>query len=162
MTKMALKTRKKYVDHIFEKGRDVYDKPFKPYSTNKTKLASILARKSERKNIPRGGLSYGEAKRRGILQRQSGGYAQRVTPVMTGDLKNDAKPFSTATTFGIKFAAHGGKIDVMEKMNPKRVLTHDNQPLPEDMIDSIVKDVDKEMSKDKLFKNETIKIKMKK
>ena len=47
-------------------------------------------------------------------------------------------------------------------MNPKRVLTHDNQPLPEDMIDSIVKDVDKEMSKDKLFKNETIKIKMKK
>ena len=139
MTKMALKTRKKYVEHIFEKGRDVYDKPFKPYSA-----------------------AYGKNKRANKFKRQSGGYAQRVTPVLTGDLKNDAKPFSTSTSFGIKFAAHGGKIDVMEKMNPKRVLTHDNQPLPEDMIDSIVKDVDKEMSKDKLFKNETIKIKIKK
>ena len=32
MQKMSFKTRKAYVDHIFEKGKDVFGRPFKAYS----------------------------------------------------------------------------------------------------------------------------------
>ena len=32
MQKMSFKTRKAYVDQIFEKGKDVFGRPFKAYS----------------------------------------------------------------------------------------------------------------------------------
>tara|TARA_R100001510_G_C7656916_1_gene217641 strand:+ start:9736 stop:10161 length:426 start_codon:yes stop_codon:yes gene_type:complete len=131
MQKMSFKTRKAYVDHIFEKGKDVFGRPFKSYSSK-----------------------YGERKRANKFKRQSGAYATKVTPVLTGDLKNDAKPFATSTSFGIKFAAHGGKVESLNRM--KRELSSDKQPLPKEIIETIEKDVNKEIKKQ--FPNKTTKI----
>ena len=128
MQKMSIKTRRLYVDHIFEKGKDVYDKPFKTYSK-----------------------VYGKAKRSNKIKRQSTAYANRVTPVLTGDLKNDAKPFATSNSFGVRFAKEGVKIQGLAKMNPKRVLSAQNQPFPQKLIDTIEGDIQKEV--DKQFKN---------
>ena len=131
MQKMSFKTRKAYVDHIFEKGKDVFGRPFKSYSKE-----------------------YGERKRANKFKRQSGAYATKVTPVLTGDLKNDAKPFATPTSFGIKFAAHGGKVASLNRM--KRELSSDKQPLPKKIIETIEKDVRREIAKQ--FPNKTTKI----
>ena len=154
MQKMSFKTRKAYVDHIFYKGKDVFGRKFKPYSRNKTKWASILARKAERGKIPKEGISYGEAKRMGILQRQRSEFASTTSPVLSGDLLNDAKPFSTPTSFGIKFASHGSKVKYLNDM--KRELSSDKQPLPKKIIETIEKDVRREIAKQ--FSNKTTKI----
>ena len=131
MQQMSFKARKQYVDHIFEKGKDVHDSPFEVYSD-----------------------AYGKAKRANKFKRQSGGYANRITPVLTGDLKNDAKPFASPTSFGIKFAAHGSKVIGLAKMN--RDLSTPNQPFPKKVLTMIDKDVAREISKQ--FKNKTTKV----
>ena len=123
--------RDKYRNHIFANAKDVNGKSFKGYSKE-----------------------YGERKRANKFKRQSGGYATKVTPVLTGDLKNDAKPFATPTSFGIKFAAHGGKVASLNKM--KRELSSDKQPLPKKIIETIEKDVRQEIAKQ--FPNKTTKI----
>ena len=131
MQKMSFKTRKAYVDHIFEKGKDVFGRPFKSYSKE-----------------------YGERKRANKFKRQSGAYATKVTPVLTGDLKNDTKPFATATSFGIRFAAHGGKVTSLNRSG--RELSAENQPFPKKILKTIEKDVGKEIENH--FKNKTTKI----
>ena len=131
MQKMSFKTRKAYVDHIFEKGKDVFGRPFKAYSAG-----------------------YGEKKRANKFKRQSGGYANKISPVLTGDLKNDTKPFATANSFGVRFAAHGGKVVGLNRM--KRELSAENQPFPKKILKTIEQDVGKEISKQ--FKNKTTKI----
>ena len=130
MQKMSFKIRKAYVEHIFDKGKDVYDKPFKQYS----KL-------------------YGERKRANKFKRQSGGYASKITPVLTGDLKNDTKPFATPTSFGLRFAAHGGKVVSLNRSG--REMSSENQPFPKNILKTIEQDVGKEISKK--FKNKTTK-----
>ena len=135
MQKMSFKIRKAYVEHIFDKGKDVYDKPFKQYS----KL-------------------YGERKRANKFKRQSGGYASKIPPVLTGDLKNDTKPFATPTSFGLRFAAHGGKVVNLNKM--KRELSAENQPLPKKILNTIENDFEKEIASK--FKNKITKITFKK
>ena len=130
MQKMSFKVRKAYVEHIFDGGKDVYDKPFKQYSK-----------------------VYGERKRANKFKRQSGGYASKISPVLTGDLKNDTKPFATLTSFGIRFAAHGGKVVGLNKM--KRELSAENQPLPKKILNTIENDFGKEIAKQ--FKSKTTK-----
>lgn len=131
MQKMSFKTRKAYVDQIFEKGKDVFGRPFKAYSKD-----------------------YGEKKRANKFKRQSGGYANKISPVLTGDLKNDTKPFATANSFGIRFAAHGGKVVSLNRSG--RELSAENQPFPKKILKTIEQDVGKEISKQ--FKNKTTKI----
>ena len=131
MDAMALKVRKKYVDHIFKKGKDVHDSPFEQYSD-----------------------AYGDRKRANKFKRQAGGYANRITPVLTGDLMGDALPFATTTTFGIRFASHGGKVIGLAKMG--RDLSTPNQPFPKNVLTMIDKDVAREISKQ--FKNKTTKV----
>jgi len=154
MQKMSLKTRKAYVDHIFYKGKDAFGRPFKAYSRNKTKWASILARKAERAKIPKEGISYGDAKKMGILQRQRAEFANTTSPVLTGDLLRDTKSFATATSFGIRFAKDGHKVKYLNEM--KRELSAENQPFPKKILKTIEQDVGKEISKQ--FKNKTTKI----
>ena len=131
MQKMSFKTRKAYVDHIFEKGKDVFGRPFKAYSKD-----------------------YGEKKRADSFDRHNSAYANKVTPVLTGDLKNDAKPFATTTSFGIRFASYGNKVAGLNRM--KRELSAENQPFPKKILKTIEQDVGKEISKQ--FKNKTTKI----
>ena len=157
MNKMAMKVRKRYVDHIFLQGKDVFGRKFKGYSTNVTKWASILARKNERKNIPKEGLSYGQAKKRGILQRQSRAFSDSTAPVLTGDFMNDCKPFSTSNSFGIKWAAFGARVEHLAKRNRK--VTTKSQPFPEPILKMIGVDINKEVKR-KLPKSKTIRVKL--
>ena len=130
MQKMSFKTRKAYVDQIFEKGKDVFGRPFKAYSKD-----------------------YGEKKRANKFKRQSGGYANKIAPVLTGELKNDTKPFATLNSFGIRFAAHGGKVVSLNRSG--REMSSENQPFPKNILKTIEQDVGKEISKK--FKNKTTK-----
>tara|TARA_R100001463_G_scaffold122309_1_gene178743 strand:+ start:3853 stop:4281 length:429 start_codon:yes stop_codon:yes gene_type:complete len=133
-TSLASKMRKDYVNHIFEKGRDVYGRGFKNYSKE-----------------------YGIRKRANSFKRQSGAFANKTSPVLTGDLMNDAKPSSTTSSAKIRFAAHGGKINNLAKMG--RVLTDDKQPLPKSVINMIDREVGKEI-KLKLPKSKRFKFKL--
>ena len=157
MDKMAMKVRKRYVEHIFLKGKDVFGKKFKGYSTNVTKWASILARKNERKNIPKEGLSYGQAKKMGILKRQAKAFSNSTAPVLTGDFMNDCKAFSTSNSFGIKWASFGSRVDHLAKRDRK--VTTKEQPFPEAIFKMISIDVNKEVKR-KLPKSKTIRIKI--
>ena len=130
MQKMSFKTRKAYVDQIFEKGKDVFGRPFKAYSKD-----------------------YGEKKRANKFKRQSGGYANKIAPVLTGDLKIANKPFATLNSFGIRFAAHGGKVVSLNRSG--REMSSENQPFPKNILKTIEQDVGKEISKK--FKNKTTK-----
>ena len=132
-TSLANKMRKDYVDHIFEKGIDVNGSKFKSYSSK-----------------------YGIRKRQNKFKRQSAAFANTTSPVLTGDLMNDAKPSSTTNSAKIRFAAHGGKINNLAKLG--RVLTSDKQPLPTKVISMIDREVEKEI-KLKLPKSKRFKFK---
>ena len=155
---LSNRIRKDYVEHIFEKGKDVFGKKFKPYSNNPTKWASILARKNERGRIPREGISYGAAKRMGILKRQEGA-SNSTAPVLSGDFRNDAKPSHTRNSASVKFAGHGGKVNYLAKMGRK--VTDDRQPFPKGVINMIEREVKREVDS-KFPKNKVVRIKIKK
>ena len=152
---MALKTRRRYVDHIFNKGKDVNDSNFKPYSTNVTKWASILAKKSQRKSIPKEGLSYGAAKKMGILQRQDQAFSSKTSPVLSGDFMRDCKPFSTHNSFGVKWETYGARVGHLAEMGRK--VTTKLQPFPNKILKMIETDINKEIKRKKP-KSKTVRI----
>jgi hypothetical protein len=128
MDKMSMKVRKLYDNHIFQRGKDVYGRPFKSYSKE-----------------------YGERKRANSFKSQSAEFANTTSPVLTGDLRGDSTEFSTPTSFGLRFASHGSKFKNLKKMG--RVLSDTNQPLPKTIIKIIEKDVRTEIAKQ--FPNKT-------
>ena len=152
--------RDRYRKHIFQDAKDVFGKPFKAYSTNKTKWASILARKNERKKIPKEGLSYGEAKRMGILKRQASQYKNKTSPVLTSDLLRDYGLIRTSNNrFVIGWSTLGDRINHLRDMG--RVLTDKIQPLPKKVINYLNSEVDKEIKK-QFPKDKKVVIKIKK
>ena len=116
MDKMSMKLRKLYESHTFQRGKDVYGRPFKAYSKE-----------------------YGERKRANSFKNQSAQFANTTSPVLTGDLMGDSTEFATPTSFGLRFASHGAKFKNLKKMG--RVLSDTNQPLPKTIIKIIEKDV---------------------
>ena len=131
MQKMSMKVRKLYESHTFQRGKDVYGRPFKAYSKE-----------------------YGERKRANTFKNQAAQFSSTTSPVLTGDLMGDSTEFSTANSFGLRFASHGVKFKGLKKMG--RVLSDTNQPLPKTILKIIEKDVGKEISRQ--FKNKTTKI----
>ena len=131
LDKMNMKVRKLYESHTFKRGKDVYGNPFKAYSKE-----------------------YGERKRSNTFKNQAAEFANTTSPVLTGDLMGDSTEFSTANSFGLRFASHGAKFKNLKKMG--RVLSDTNQPLPKTILKIIEQDVGKEISKQ--FKNKTTKI----
>ena len=108
--------RDKYREHIFEKGKDVNNKKFKPYSKE-----------------------YGERKRPNTFKLQDSAYANKVSPVLTGALMEDlavTKPSSTG--FFLGWNVWGSKVISLNKQG--REITTKEKPLP----DSVVKFMDKE------------------
>ena len=128
--------RKDYVDHIFNKGKDVYGRSFKGYSKE-----------------------YGIRKRANEFKRQSSAFASKKSPVLTGDFMNDAKPSSTSGSASVKWASFGAGVNQLDKMG--RLLTHDRQPLPRRIIRMIDSRVDKEIKK-QFPKNKKVVIKIQK
>ena len=128
--------RKDYVDQIFNKGKDVYGRKFKGYSKE-----------------------YGKSKRANEFKRQSSAFANKTSPVLTGDFMNDAKPNHTSNSASVKWASFGSRIEHLSKMG--RILTDDRQPFPKKVIKMIDSRVDREIKK-QFPKNKKVVIKIKK
>ena len=128
--------RKDYVNHIFNKGKDVYGRSFKGYSKE-----------------------YGTRKRANEFKRQSSAFANKTSPVLTGDFMNDAKPSSTAGSASVKWAAYGSRVGSLARMGRK--VTDDRQPFPKNIIKMIDKRVDREIKK-QFPKNKKVVIKIQK
>jgi hypothetical protein len=133
---LSYSIRKEYVKQIFNKGKDVYGRPFKGYTTE-----------------------YGKRKRGNEFKRQSTAFANKTSPVLTGDFMNDAKPSSTSGSASVKWAAYGSRVKYLHEMGRK--VTDDRQPFPKGVISMINRKVNKEI--DKQFpKNKKIVIKIQK
>ena len=128
--------RKDYVDHIFNKGKDVYGRSFKRYSKE-----------------------YGIRKRANDFKRQSSAFASKKSPVLTGDFMNDAKPSNTSNSASVKWAAYGSRVEHLAKMGRK--VTDKRQPLPKKVIKMIDSRVDREIKK-QFPKNKKVVIKIEK
>ena len=133
---LSNKIRKDYVEHIFEKGKDVFGQSFKGYSTE-----------------------YGTLKRANKFKRQSSAFANKTSTVLTGDFMNDAKPNHTRNSASVKFAAHGGKVNHLAKMGRK--VTDNRQPFPKGVINMIEREGKKKVDS-KFPKNKVVKIRIKK
>ena len=143
MQKLGDKIVKSYKKHIFDKAKDVKGKTFKQYSTNPTKWASILARKTERKKIPKGGISYGKAKKMGILTRANPKSREGTAPILSGDFKGDFQTLKVARNrLSVGWAAHGSKVGYLKDMG--RLVTTSTQPLPKHILKMIDKALKKE------------------
>ena len=128
--------RKDYVDEIFNKGKDVYGRKFKGYSTE-----------------------YGKSKRANEFKRQSSAFANKTSPVLTGDFMNDAKPSNTSNSASVKWAAYGSRVEHLAKMGRK--VTDKRQPFPKKVIKMIDSRVDREIKK-QFPKNKKVVIKIQK
>ena len=112
--KVGANTRDKYRKHIFAKARDVYWKAFKGYTSE-----------------------YGKKKRANKFKEQHGRSLNTNAPILTGALLNDfGSHFKVSNTgFELGWAAQGAKIKWLKKLG--RILTSDDQPLPEGIINYI-------------------------
>ena len=128
--------RKDYVDEIFNKGKDVYGRKFKGYSTE-----------------------YGKSKRANEFKRQESAFANKTSPVLTGDFRDDAKSSSTAGSASVKWASYGARVEHLAKMGRK--VTDKRQPLPKKVIKMIDSRVDREIKK-QFPKNKKVVIKIQK
>ena len=133
---LSNKIRKDYVEHTFEKGKDVFGRTFKGYSEE-----------------------YGIAKRANKFNRQASAFKNKTSPVLTGDFMDDAKPSHTRNSASVKFAAHGGKVNHLAKMGRK--VTDNRQPFPKGVINMIEREVKKKVDS-KFPKNKVVKIRIKK
>ena len=125
--------RRDYVKHTFNKSKDVFGKGFKQYS-----------------------LEYGIKKKANKFKRQAGAFASSTAPVLTGDFMNDAKPFSTQNSAGVRWASYGSRVNHLSKMGRK--VTDQKQPFPEKIIKMINTKVKSEIKR-KLPQETKVKIK---
>ena len=126
--------RDMYREHIFGKAKDVHGKPFKSYSQD-----------------------YGKAKRSGKLKRQATKYANSKAPVLTGDTMRDFKVLNIGHGFKLGWTSFGGTVLRLEKMG--RELSTSRQPLPENILDYLDKQIDKNIKK-ALGKSKTVHLKI--
>ena len=156
MTKMGLKTRKQYVDHIFNNGgKDVFGKKFKGYSTYPSKWVMMNLRDGKRKGSPKEGYSYKQAKEGNMLNRQAGAFKNSTAPVLSGDFMNDCKQYSTSNSFGVIWASFGERVEHLHKMSRK--VTDKSQPFPQKILNMIGVEVNKEVKK-KMPKSKTTRV----
>ena len=138
--------RNRYRTHIFDKAKDVYGKSFKGYSNRGSKWVTINVKKSFKKDAPKEGYSYSQAKKGRMFPRQDDAYANKNSPVLTGDLYKDFTLVKVSPNgFQIGWTTHGAKIKWLKKMG--RVLTASNQALPKDVIKYLNTEAKKEIKK---------------
>tara|TARA_R100000808_G_C2096519_1_gene115047 strand:- start:277 stop:708 length:432 start_codon:yes stop_codon:yes gene_type:complete len=110
-------TRDRYRKHIFQDAKDVYDKPFKQYTSKQ----------------------YAERKRANKFKRQSSQYSNSLAPVLTSDLLRDFSLIKTSSGgFQLGFTTFGARVQHLKKMG--RVLSDTNQPLPDGVIKYLSKE----------------------
>jgi hypothetical protein len=143
----------KYRKHIFDPAgggkdaKDVYGKPYKTYSTYPSKWTSMSMRKSARGLIPKGGISYADAKKTGQLKRQDAKFGDSNAPVLSGDLYKDfqlIKIGSSGFTFGN--LARQSTVKFLTEMG--RVIMAENKALPTKVGKYVMAEADKYVKKE--------------
>ena len=117
-----------YRNHTFDKGLDVKGKKFKSYSKE-----------------------YGESKRAKKFKRQANEFANKTSPVLTGDLFRDFKlKRIKGDGFSFGTVSHGGKVIGLGKLG--RDISTSKTPIPSNIAKFIVKEAEDyimgEMKKD--------------
>ena len=132
----------KFRKHTFMDALDIKGNKFKGYSTRPSKWVSMNMKKSARGLIPKGGISYADAKKTGQMKYQATEFANSTAPVLTSDLLRDwtmRKTSATGFTFGT--LAHGGKVNHLAKRG--RVISTESKPIPGHIEKYIMKEADK-------------------
>ena len=142
----------RYRKHIFDPAgggrgaKDVYGKPYKGYSGHPSKWTSMSMKKSARNLIPKGGISYSDAKKTGQLKRQDEKFKNSTAPVLSGDLYEDfqlRKIGNSGFSFGT--VAWGSTAKFLSKMG--RNIATEKKPLPDKVATYIMDQADKYVKK---------------
>tara|TARA_Y100001963_G_C6718014_1_gene417722 strand:+ start:702 stop:1127 length:426 start_codon:yes stop_codon:yes gene_type:complete len=108
--------RDRYRKHIFQDGKDVFDKPFKAYTKE-----------------------YGKRKRANKFKRQASQYANSKAPILTSDLLRDYSLVKTLRDgFQIGWTTLGDRVLWLAKMG--RYLTTPQKPLPDKVTNYLMKE----------------------
>ena len=141
----------KYRRHIFKGAKDVKGRKFKGYSNFGSKWVTMNVKKEHKKNAPKTGYSYSQAKKGKLFKRQYDKYSNTTAPVLSGDLLRDFGDTAPETfdkpTSGMRFgwSIYGARVEHLRKMG--RVLTHKTQPLPKGIERYISKEANKYIGK---------------
>ena len=127
-----------YRKHIFTKAKDVFGKTFKGYSTRGSKWVTMNVKDQYKKNAPKKGYSYAQAKQGNMLRRQRSKYRNSTAPVVSGDLLNDFGSYFDTKDDRLQFgwSIQGAKVKWLAKMG--RVLTSKKQALPKSVINYLL------------------------
>ena len=135
-TRVGANTRDRYREHIFGKGKDVFGKGFKNYTTK-----------------------YGQRKRANKFKRQASQYANSTAPVLTSDFLRDYSLIRMSSGgFQLGWTSFGARVKHLADRG--RVVTSDKQPLPEPVIKYIMKEAKPYIDKHKLPKSKTTRFKI--
>ena len=136
----------KFREHTFEKALDINGNKFKGYSTRPSKWTSMNMKKSARGLIPKGGISYKDAKESGQMLRQFSKFANSTAPVLSSDLLRDWK-LRKVTNNGFSFGtvAFGDRVNHLAKKG--RVISKDGKALPKDIAKYLMKEADRYVQK---------------
>ena len=141
-----------YRHHIFDKTNPkmANDRPFPSYSKRGSKWVTMNVKKEFKKDAPKEGYSYEQAKQGNMLIRLDGGYANSKAPVLSGDLWEDTTHSVDAKndTIYIGWNAHADKVKWLRDMNPKRILTSKQYPFPKKITEKkLMKLFDRELKR---------------
>lgn len=158
-TKVGANARDRYREHIFGKAKDVYGKKFKGYSTYGSKWVTMNVKKEHKKNAPKGGYSYRDAKQKDLLFRQDSDSAKTTAPFLSGDFLEDFSLIKVSSTgFQLGWSIFGARVKHLADKG--RYVTTTKQPLPEPVIKYIMKEAKRHIKKHKLMKSKTTRYKI--
>ena len=137
----------KFRKHTFENALDINGKTFKGYSTRPSKWTSMNMKKSARGLIPKGGISYKDAKESGQMKRQASEFAGSTAPVLSSDLMRDWKLLKvTDNGFSFGTKKFGDRVKHLAKRG--RVIAKDGKELPKDIVTYLMNEADKYVKKE--------------
>ena len=133
---------KKFWSRVGEKARDIYkDLIFEKGQTVYSGVKYLNGRYSK---------SYAIAKASGKIKRSAAAYANKVVPVLVGDLQNDFGSFIKAEQNGVQlgYPTQGFKVKSLRKRFGKAgTLTSEDKPLPDKVVKYITNEYHKEIKK---------------
>jgi len=166
--KVAPKIRDRYREYIFgadasgnfsKQSRDVYGKKYEGYSTYGSFWVTMNVKKKHKKNAPKSGYSYKQAKESNLFPRQSSGFKKSTNPVLSGDFLRDYSLIRMSSKgFQIGWTSFGARVKHLADKG--RVVTSSKQPLPEPVIKYLMDEVSIYIKKHKLMKSKTTRYKI--
>ena len=128
-------------------AKDVHGKPYPAYSTRPSKWVSIGMKKESRHLIPKGGISYSEAKKTGQLKKQDEKFKNSKATVLSGDLYKDFQLRKTGNSgFSFGTVSWGSTAKFLSNMG--RVIATEQKALPDKVSKYIMKEADKYVTKE--------------